>query len=102
MQFHDEIVHLKNVVMENTRGQGTSKNERLNDKGRNQQSRPNLDKVPSRADNLSGDRKENVSTRGGTADMGASSTRGVSNRPGSGLTEKRSVTGSDYDGQLSE
>ena len=48
---------------------------------------------------------ENASAnRGGTSDMGEDAlTTGRPNRPqrGSGISTKKSVTGSDYDGQLS-
>jgi hypothetical protein len=53
------------------------------------------------------DHQNTSSSRGGKTDMGSESLRGatgnsVRGNRGSGITTKRSVTGSDYDGQVSE
>ncbi|HEY0751888.1 MAG TPA: hypothetical protein VGD26_12075 [Chitinophagaceae bacterium] len=84
-------------MAENTRGQNSSKQDRLNE--RNQQ-RSSEDFTTSNSDH------QNISSnRGGTTDMGNEASRsatGNTSRTGSGLKPKKSVTGSDYDGQLSE
>lgn len=87
---------------ENVKGQNSNKNqEDLNQEKRKVY--PENDMTSANSDH------QNISqNRGGTTDMGSgnqlrgaagSSTR--ANR-GSGMTTKRSVTGSDYDGQISE
>lgn len=76
--------------MENSKGQNTDKQEQ--------------------SDALAGSANSDQnasSNRGGTTDMGSEALQnatGVSGRGqhGSGITTKRSVTGSDYDGQVSE
>lgn len=89
--------------MENTRGQGTPRKERLNEQGRNQQS-SNLEQQSSSSEQRTGNRQQNVSTERGTSDMRSDSLSGVSHTPArsGSITEKKSVTGSDYDGQISE
>lgn len=84
-------------MAENTRGQNSSKQDRINE--RNQQR-------SSEEFNTSNSDHQNVSSnRGGISDMGNEASRsatGNTNRTGSGLKPKKSVTGSDYDGQISE
>ena len=82
--------------MENTRGQGRSGLE--ND---NRKSRSSEELTSSNSDH------QNASAnRGGTTDMDSEAlgnrSSGSRSGRGSGITTKRNVTGSDYDGQLSE
>ena len=84
-------------MAENTRGQGSSRDERFNE---NKHKRSSEDLTQSNSD------QQNASaSRGGTSDMGGQRSRsntGSTPRTGSGLETKKNVTGSDYDGQLSE
>ncbi|HWJ03109.1 MAG TPA: hypothetical protein VNU93_05475 [Verrucomicrobiae bacterium] len=87
--------------MENSKGQNRSSEQDLNQQNRKGGMRE--DATSSNADH------QNIApNRGGTTDMGSdnqqrgatgASTRGAK---GSGITTKRTVTGSDYDGQVSE
>lgn len=81
---------LKKINMENSKGQNTDRQERQDDL----------------AGAANSDHQNASSNRGGTTDMGSEALRdatGVSGgQHGSGISTKRSVTGSDYDGQVSE
>jgi len=84
--------------MENSREQNSNQ----------QQSGP----MPSKSDNMSNDNMmhehQNASAnRGGTTDMDDEALRGAAGNTsrankGSGMATKKNVTGSDYDGQISE
>ena len=88
-------------MAENVKGQ----NRNSDQENRNQGKRkvlPENDMTSSNSDH------QNASAnRGGTTDMGSNALRGATGNTsrankGSGITTKRSVTGSDYDGQVSE
>lgn len=84
-------------MAENSRGQERSGQPHINERNRTKE-----DMTKSNSDH------QNASaTRGGTTDMdndNLSSSRSSGSRAGSGsgITTKRNVTGSDYDGQISE
>ncbi|MEI6947948.1 hypothetical protein V9K67_12190 [Paraflavisolibacter sp. H34] len=83
-------------MSENVRGQNTERNRPESENEVNQGSgRPDLAQT-----NLGSERQ--VSLNRGTTDMDPQPSIGTNVRPsGSGITTKRNVTGSDYDGQLS-
>lgn len=82
-----------------------------NSKGQNRDQQQS-GSMPGRSDHLSNDNMmhehQNASAnRGGTTDMDDEALRGASGNTsransGSGITTKKNVTGSDYDGQVSE
>jgi hypothetical protein len=87
--------------MENSKGQNRSSEQDLNQN--NKKGGVREDMTSSNADHSNA-----APNRGGTTDMGsdnqlrgASGANTRSNR-GAGITTKRNVTGSDYDGQVSE
>ena len=78
--------------MENTKGQNTERNEDLRNERENQKGAGNSDQNAS-------------ATRGGTTDMDRSGTGAASTgrqHSGSGITTKQNVTGSDFDGQVTD
>ncbi len=88
--------------MENSQGQ---KNNNQEDMQNQQGSEEQRSAMP--ASDSNSDHQVASPSRGGTTDMGNEALRnatGVTGRGnrGSGITTKRSVTGSDYDGQVSE
>ncbi|HEY1023462.1 MAG TPA: hypothetical protein VGE06_14175 [Flavisolibacter sp.] len=99
--------------MENSRGQNRSKDQHLDQKDQNldqnkkqQQREGGIREDVTRSN---ADHNNASSTRGGTTDMNSddtlrSSRSSMPTRRGtdSGITTKRNVTGSDYDGQVSE
>lgn len=89
-------------MAENVKGQNRDRNQDSENQG-NKRVMPDSDMTSANSDH------QNASAnRGGTTDMGADNTlrsaTGNTSRAnkGSGITTKRSVTGSDYDGQVSE
>lgn len=88
-------------MAENVKGQNRNRNEEnVNQKKRRVM--PDSDLTSSNSDH------QNASAnRGSTTDMGSNALRSATGNTsrankGSGITTKRSVTGSDYDGQVSE
>lgn len=82
-------------MAENTRGQGRRDLENDNRKSRSSEELTSSNR----------DHQNASANRGGTTDMGSEAMVNRSNPGsgrGSGITTKRSVTGSDYDGQVSE
>lgn len=91
--------------MENSRGQNRNSEQNL-DQDKQQQREGGIREDVTRSN---ADHNNASSTRGGTTDMNnddtlRSSRSGLSTsrRASSGITTKRNVTGSDYDGQVSE
>lgn len=86
--------------MENTKGQGRSSQQDLD-----QNKRKGIREDVTRSNS---DHSNAAPNRGGTTDMGSDNqlrgATGASSRSnrGSGISTKRNVTGSDYDGQVSE
>jgi hypothetical protein len=85
------FIKIKNTVMENSKGQNTDRQEQSD----------------ALAGSANSDHQNASANRGGTTDMGSEALRdatGASGRGqhGSGISTKRNVTGSDYDGQVSE
>ncbi|ANE52185.1 hypothetical protein [Flavisolibacter tropicus] len=88
-------------MAENVKGQNRDRNQG-NENKKNRRIMPDSDLTSSNSDH------QNASAnRGGTTDMGSNALRHATGNTtrankGSGITTKRSVTGSDYDGQVSE
>lgn len=86
-------------MAENVKGQNRNRNQ---ENEKNRRVMPDSDLTSSNSDH------QNASAnRGGTTDMGSNALRSATGNTtrankGSGITTKRSVTGSDYDGQISE
>ncbi len=83
--------------MENSRGQ--NKDQKRGGLPSNPDNMPN--------DNMMHEHQNASANRGGTTDMDDEATRGAAGNTsrahrGSGISTKRNVTGSDYDGQVSE
>jgi hypothetical protein len=95
------FITLKQQNMENSKGQNRHSDQDMNQKNRKGGVREDM--TSSNADHSNA-----APNRGGTTDMGSDNqlrgATGASTRSnrGSGISTKRNVTGSDYDGQVSE